>query len=172
MRVIERSYQDPEDPGRIVEDGTVRVADEGPVPPSGDVLLSLARLEQGDIGPRSGRTGVVAPGDTEPERLAAVAERVDEIALELPKFTDGRAYSTARLLRERFGWDGPLRAVGHVLHDQLFYLSRCGFDRFELSSGKDVDGALAAFKSFSVRYQAAADEPRPHFRRSRVGAGK
>jgi len=82
-----------------------------------------------------------------------------------PVFTDGRGYSIARLLRDRHGWTGELRAVGDVLRDQLFALARCGFDSFALRAGQDVQASLAAFGDFSVRYQSATDEPMPLFRR-------
>ena len=70
------------------------------------------------------------------------AAKVDLVAITFPKFGDGRGYSKARLLRERFGYKGELRAVGEVLGDQLFYMHRCGFDAFELVDGKDVAAAL------------------------------
>lgn len=94
-------------------------------------------------------------------RLAAAA-RVD---VHFPRFTDGRGYSIARLLRERFGYRGELRAVGDVRRDQLFYLSRVGFDAFLLPEGEDGEAALAALRDFSEAYQASVDRPQPLFRR-------
>ena len=85
--------------------------------------------------------------------------------MNFPKFTDGRGYSTARLLRERYGYTGELRAIGDVLHDQLFYMARCGFDAFALKDGKDVAKAVNAFETFMTPYQAAVDQPQPLFRR-------
>jgi uncharacterized protein (DUF934 family) len=82
-----------------------------------------------------------------------------------PKFTDGRGYSTGRLLRERYGYRGELRAIGDIFRDQLLYLSRCGFDAFVLRPGEDPQAALAAFGDFSEAYQAAVDRPLPLFRR-------
>ena len=95
-------------------------------------------------------------------------DEVTLLAVEFPKFTDGRGYSIARILRDRYGYTGELRAVGDVLHDQLLFMARCGFDAFELKAGKDIDGALAAFDAFSVYYQGAADEPEPLWRRARA----
>lgn len=80
-------------------------------------------------------------------------------------FTDGRNYSNARLLRDRYGYKGELRAIGDVLRDQLFYLHRCGFDAYALRADKDPYEALESLKDFSVTYQAATDEPLPLFRR-------
>ena len=162
MRIIEDR--------RIVDDRYRRVADDELLPDEGPVLVSLERYraDRGALAARPDDVGVIAPGDTEPEELAELAPDVSLIALELPKFSDGRAYSTARLLRQRYGYRGRLRAVGHVLHDQLFYLSRCGFDSFELAVGKDIEGALRAFDDFSVKYQPAVDELQPLWRRRRV----
>ncbi len=102
-----------------------------------------------------------------PEAIASDFGHFALIAINFPKFVDGRGYSTARLLRSRFGWMGELRAIGDVLHDQLFYMKRCGFDSFALKAGKDIDGALAkAFTTWNENYQAAVDQKQPLFRRS------
>jgi uncharacterized protein (DUF934 family) len=82
-----------------------------------------------------------------------------------PKFNDGRGFSIGRLLRERYGFRGELRAIGDVLRDQLFFLARCGFDAFALRDDQDVDEALGAFADFSEAYQPALDQPVPLFRR-------
>ncbi len=102
-----------------------------------------------------------------PEEIAVDFGHFALIAINFPKFVDGRGYSTARLLRSRFGWMGELRAIGDVLHDQLFYMKRCGFNSFALKAGKDIDGALAtAFTTWQDNYQAAVDQKQPLFRRS------
>ncbi len=80
------------------------------------------------------RIGVRLASDDPVEDLAADLERIELIAIEFPKFTDGRGYSTARILRERYGYFGEIRAVGNVLRDQLSFMNRCGFDAVELSS--------------------------------------
>jgi uncharacterized protein (DUF934 family) len=90
--------------------------------------------------------------------------------VKFPSFTDGRGYSVGRLLRERYGWTGELRAVGDIQRDQLFYLARCGFNAFALREGEDVDAALTAFADFSERYQASVDQPLPLFRRRESSA--
>lgn len=152
---------------KIVDDGWELLPEGAPLPETGDVIVPLetwARwLEQPTPG-RSGQVGVLLKSDERPEQIPAL-ERAPLIAIEFPKFVDGRGYSSARLLRERFRYQGELRAVGDVLHDQLFYMSRVGFNSFALKAGKDIEGALAAFDDFSVAYQAAADDPRPLFRR-------
>ncbi|MBU2038989.1 MAG: DUF934 domain-containing protein, partial [Gammaproteobacteria bacterium] len=82
-----------------------------------------------------------------------------------PKFSDGRGYSTARLLRERHGFKGELRSVGDVLIDQLFFMNRCGFNSFALRDDQDLNDALAAFATFTVCYQNDVNDQRPLFRR-------
>jgi hypothetical protein len=93
------------------------------------------------------------------------------IGVNFPKFTDGRSYSSARLLRERYGYAGEIRAIGDVLQDQLFYMRRCGIDAYALRADKDIDKALAGLRVFSETYQAAADQPQPLFRGARPGGG-
>jgi len=111
-----------------------------------------------------GDAGVwLAPAD-DPAALAADVKHVPVIAIDFPKFTDGRGYSTARLLRDRYDYRGELRAIGDVQHDQLYYLREVGFDAFAVREGKDVDNALRAFKDFSDGYQITAVRT-PWFRR-------
>ncbi|HPT49991.1 MAG TPA: DUF934 domain-containing protein [Accumulibacter sp.] len=100
-----------------------------------------------------------------PEALAGDVERLAVIGINFPKFTDGRGYSSARLLRERFAYRGEIRAIGDVLQDQLFYMRRCGFDAYALRADKDIERALTALTTFSDSYQAAADQPHPLFQR-------
>src|SRR5438067_11333666 len=87
---------------------------------------------------------------------AAVADRLPHVArveVNFPKFGDGRGFSIGRLLRERYGYKGELRAVGHLTRDHLFFLERCGFDAFELRQGEDAAEALAGFEIFTAAYQ-------------------
>ena len=97
---------------------------------------------------------------------AAVSlEGVTRVEVNFPKFGDGRGYSIARLLRERHGYRGELRAVGQITRDLLFFLESCGFDAFELREGENPHQALAAFEDFSESYQASVARPQPLFRR-------
>lgn len=97
------------------------------------------------------------------DEISGDLERFAVIALEFPRFTDGRAYSTARLLRERYGYRGEIRAVGEVLRDQLLFMRRCGFDAFELARDIDAESLDAALAEISVVYQPAADARRPAY---------
>jgi uncharacterized protein (DUF934 family) len=114
---------------------------------------------------RDGGLGVWLDADEEAEEIGDDVEQFKVIALNFPAFTDGRNYSNARLLRDRYGFKGELRAIGDVLRDQLFYMHRCGFDAFAVRPDKDPYEALEGLKDFSVTYQAATDEPLPLFRR-------
>jgi uncharacterized protein (DUF934 family) len=99
---------------------------------------------------------------------ASVADRFNRIArieVNFPKFGDGRGYSIGRLLRERYGYKGELRAVGWVVRDHLLYMESCGFDAFLLREGEDPEEALTGFNDFSESYQASVTKPLPLFRR-------
>ena len=137
------------------------------LPDTADALLPLAVWREAPERwvARAGRLGLLLEPTDDPKALAAVQERLSLIAVRFPVFTDGRGYSIARLLRERQGWQGELRAVGDILLDQLFFYARCGFDTFALRDDQEAALAPAMFAAFSVRYQAAADEAQPLFRR-------
>jgi uncharacterized protein (DUF934 family) len=92
------------------------------------------------------------PAD-DPAKIAGALGNAVRVEVNFPKFGDGRGFSLGRLLRERYGYKGELRAVGHITRDHLLYLERCGFDAFELRDGEDAEEALAGFKVFSVSYQ-------------------
>jgi len=109
--------------------------------------------------------GVRLEGQDEPASIADDLDRLSLIAVHFPKFTDGRGYSIGRLLRQRYGYRGPLRAVGDVLRDQLFYMLRCGFDSFALKHDEQVDGALSAYRDFTEAYQTSVDRTVPLFAR-------
>jgi len=104
-----------------------------------------------------------------PEAIADDLADLSLVAVHFPKFADGRGYSTARLLRERYNYRGELRAFGDVGQDQIFFLSRVGFDSFAVKEADDdLDQVLAAFNAFPEAYQAAVNQPLPLFRRRAV----
>ena len=104
------------------------------------------------------------PAD-DPARVAGELATASRVEVNFPKFGDGRGFSIGRLLRERYGYRGELRAVGQVTRDHLFYLESCGFDAFELREGENAEDAIAAFDDFSESYQASPARPVPLFRR-------
>ena len=140
-------------------DPFVRIEEGDAVAPGAAVLLTLAqwKAEPERWRAHAGPVGVLLGPADEPAEIAPDLERLALVAVEFPVFTDGRGFSIARLLRQRYGWRGELRAVGDVLRDALFYMARCGFDTFALADGVDVDAALSAFADFHDAYQAAVD---------------
>ena len=109
--------------------------------------------------------GVWLEPDAEPGDIAADLEHFSIVAVNFPKWGDGRGYSTATLLRRRYGYRGELRAFGDLGRDHVFMLARVGFDSIRLGDRHDPHAALAAFHDFSLRYQGAVDDPVPLFRR-------
>lgn len=140
--------------GTLVDDGVTVLRDATGVLPGGPVLVPLARwLAEHDALRARGDVGVwLAPAD-DPAALAADVASLALIGVDFPTFADGRGYSTARLLRDRYGYRGQLRAIGGVQRDQLAYLLQVGFDAFALSEGSDVEGAVAGLRDFTDGYQ-------------------
>ena len=145
--------------GKIAEDIFVHVADSTELPGDGAVLVSAARfLENPDalLG-RAGKVGVIWPNNRDVDDLVPYLDRLAAAALVFPTFRDGRAYSQARLLRERFSWRGELRATGQVLRDQFVFMLRAGFDAFEVKKQSDAEAFAATAKRYSVFYQPTGD---------------
>ncbi|MDD3352317.1 DUF934 domain-containing protein [Zoogloea sp.] len=167
--------------GQLVDDNAqVLILDETQAPeelslPEGPVFVPFA-VWQAHKGQLSGRPGLGVWLDSH-EDVAELAEDLGEIsgvALNFPKFTDGRSYSAAALLRTRYGFKGEIRAIGDVLRDQFFFMQRCGFDTIQPKAGKysdaQLEAALASLQDFSTPYQAAVDQPAPLFRRAQRAA--
>jgi len=148
------------------DDSFVMLADDDAAPTSpGAVILSLARFQkEGELLLSQGvRVGVRLEPDEPVEGLAYDLPRLVLVALAFPKFRDGRAYSAAALLRERYKFGGEVRAVGDVLRDQALAMLRCGFDAFEPADGATVEDWGHALQRFRHVYQAAADRRQPAF---------
>ena len=148
---------------KIGTDGWIEyTGDANAIPMGAKVLLPLTEIRefsgtwQKHVG-ANGALGVkLSPAD-DPALIANDLKKLALIAIEFPAFTDGRGYSTATLLRERYRYIGELRAVGDVQRDQIFLMSRAGFSTFALRDDQSVEKALAAFNDFSSYYQHAAD---------------
>ena len=132
---------------------------------NGIVSLPVWQARKDELVSRGQPVGVWLDSHEGPEAIAADLTSFALVAVNFPNFADGRGYSTARLLRERYGYRGELRAIGDVLHDQLFLMKCCGFDAFAVRADKDIRAALAGLGDFSETYQAAVDQPQPLFRR-------
>ena len=149
---------------QVVDDQwTVAAPDEAV--PAGDVIVSLSlwQAQCDTLAERAGRLGLWLEGDDELETLTDELSRFDLIAINFPKYTDGRGFSLARLLRDRFDYQGEIRAVGNILRDQLNFLERCGFNAFVLES-YDPQESLKSFDDISIKYQTAADKVQPVYR--------
>ncbi|MFP6655326.1 MAG: DUF934 domain-containing protein [Myxococcota bacterium] len=143
----------------IVEDRFLRVEDDADLPEAGDVLVSLERFtsEKEALIARPGALGVLLRPEQPVGELAKDLDKIALIALDFPVFSDGRAYSSARLLRERYGYQGQLRAVGDVLCEQIDFMLRSGFDAFEMASEKAVEEFARVEREIKVVYQATGD---------------
>ena len=136
--------------------------------PAGDIIFPLAvwQARKAEIISCHKRIGLLLQPDDRVEAVAGDLDYFVVIAVHFPKFVDGRGYSTAALLRQRYHYQGELRAVGDVLHDQLFFLKRVGFDSYALKEDKDAVHAIeSGFTTFAEPYQGATDQPLPAFRR-------
>jgi len=145
--------------GKLVDDRYVRVDDDAPLPERVPVLVSAKRFlaEAGTLARRDGSLGVIWPNDRRVVELKPWLGHLALIALEFPKFRDGRAYSQARQLREILGFRGTLRATGDVLRDQFSFLVRAGFDSFAVKKPADATAFAASVGRYSVFYQPGAD---------------
>ena len=158
---------------RAAEDGTLPAVD---TLPTGKIVVPLALWQAAHEALSAARSktelGVWLAPDSEPADIAGDFDKVALLAVDFPVFNDGRGYSIARLLRERYGYKGELRAIGAVLRDQLRFMFRCGFDAYAVREDKDIHDALKAFDEFTVQYQGAVDNPVPLFGRRDAAAPK
>lgn len=160
MRVI-KNKQILDDEWQLLAD----LADDAALP-DGKVIVpwSYWLAHRDELRKPGTKYAVLINGDIETEGVADDLQYFELIALDFPVFTDGRSYSHARLLRDRFHYTGELRAVGDVLRDQLFFMQRCGIDSYQLRADKNIDDALTAFDDFTVKYQTAADQAEPIYK--------
>lgn len=147
----------------IVEDTWTHIADGEDIPLDRPAIVSADRwlADRASLVHRNGPIGVRLRNDQSPEDLGEDLYRFGVVALEFPAFKDGRAYTQARLLRERYRFDGEVRAFGDVLRDQLLFMQRCGIDAFEIRKQADAESFQKAISEISVFYQPAADDRRP-----------
>jgi len=145
--------------GKITVDPFVHLADGEELPPGGSVLIPAARfLENPEaLFARPGKVGVTWPNSRDVDDLVPHLDRLGAVALVFPTFRDGRAYSQARLLRERYLYRGELRAAGQVLRDQFVFMLRAGFDAFEVKKQADAEAFAQTVQRYSVFYQPTGD---------------
>jgi uncharacterized protein (DUF934 family) len=145
--------------GLVVEDRFLRVADGEPVPEQGPVIVSAERFlaDADEFAQRQDAVGVIWPNNRNVAELEPHLANLALIALVFPVYKDGRAYSQARVLRERFGFRGELRATGQVLRDQFLFLMRAGFDAFDVAKPADATAFEEAARRYSVFFQPTGD---------------
>jgi uncharacterized protein (DUF934 family) len=147
----------------IVADPWTRIDDDADISGATQPIISLTRWKRDrdalltHIGEIGGEIGIVLGSDESPALIAGDIHRFGVICLNFPKFTDGRGYSYARLLRSRHNYTGEIRAVGNVLRDQALFMRRCGIDSLEIMDGCSTDNWRQAFAELSIRYQPAED---------------
>lgn len=160
--------------GRAVADTWVSLADDAVVPAEGSVIVSFARwqAERDALSARTAPLGVRLPSNVPAGGIAPDLQHFALVVVEFPKFRDGRGFTTARELRERWGFLGEIRAVGHILADQYPLLVRCGVTTVEVREGTDVETWARTLNTVTIAYQAAmtADEPLALLRRRVVAA--
>ncbi|TMG83975.1 MAG: DUF934 domain-containing protein [Betaproteobacteria bacterium] len=153
----------------VVEDGWMLLREAAAladVPADSPVIVPLALWQsEHDALAARGNVGVWLKPDDDPDALAGDVERLPLIAIDFPKFVDGRGYSSARLLRDKHRFAGELRAIRDVLRDQLYYLRQCGFDAFAIRVDRKAEDALGGLDDFSDNYQSTTARPVPLFRR-------
>ena len=132
----------------------------------GDFIIPFVRWknERNALKGRNGKLGISINGDDDLDQLVEDLDHFAVIALEFPKYTNGRCFSYARLLRERYNYQGELRAMGNILRDQMELLARCGINAFVLGENENLTEALNSFNDISVKYQSAADAVEPLYR--------
>jgi len=159
----------------IVDDPWVLVGDEDPLPAmegeaEGKFIFSYLRWEKekGVLRGRNCCLGIRLLADQPPKLIEDHLDLFDVIALEFPAFKDGRAFSYARILRDRYNYKGEIRAVGEVLRDQWYFMARCGFDAFEVADDVDEKLWAQAMNDFSLPYQPSSDGRPTVFQRRRA----
>ena len=145
--------------GRLADDPWRHVDDDETLPADGAVIVGYRRWrDDGEaLRGRNSPIGVRLASDESLELVAGDLDRLAVVALVFATFTDGRAYSQARILRQRHGYSGEVRAIGQVLRDQFQFMIRCGFDAFEITDGDPIDSWTAALSEIDLFYQPAAD---------------
>mgnify|MGYP000952791485 CR=1 FL=1 len=151
----------------IVDDAWQVLGQDEPLPAMGDCFIPLARWrDDARVAEYTGgQKGLWLAADADITDVAPYLEQAAKVAIDFPAFTDGRGYSLARLLRERYAYQGEIRAVGDVLRDQLFFMARCGFDAFAVRADKNIEDALLGLGDFSEAYQVSVERQQPLFKR-------
>lgn len=139
----------------ITDDAWVLIEDDSTkVPSDAAAILPLQRYRGlSETSSLPERVGVWLNDEQMADDIADLLDKVELVALHFPKFADGRSFSKARLLRERLGYRGEIRAIGDFLPDQIDYMARCGIDAFACRSEQEAKTSLSMLDTFSIHYQ-------------------
>jgi uncharacterized protein (DUF934 family) len=150
----------------IVEDNWLHLDNEAELE-AGNITVSLARWQEQheSLEQHGGALGLRLTGDDPLEEIVPDLAKFSLIVLNFATFTDGRCYSFARLLRDRYGFMDEIRAQGDILYDQLFYMTQCGINSFEMANQHRLSDAMSAFDAFTESYQTTVLKPKPLYRR-------
>jgi uncharacterized protein (DUF934 family) len=145
--------------GKLIADSFIRIRGDDELPGEGDIIVDLSRWQsqRDDFIDRSGALGVEIAAGESVDEIASDLQHLDVVVLDFPSFNDGRAFSSARLLRERHGFEGEIRAVGDVELEQLHFMSRVGFDSFEIPSDDPLQDWATAQADLDLWYQPTED---------------
>ena len=144
--------------GEFAEDTYANVADDAPMPANGSIVsIARFRKDREELLTRNAPLGVRLPSSESPETLGEDVHRLSVIALEFPRFRDGRGFSWARMLRTRLGFIGEIRATGPYLYDQIAFMRRVGIDAFEVPEGFALEDYRRAVGEMSFVYQPSVD---------------
>lgn len=149
--------------GAVVANPFTDVSQDESISANGALIVSLAQWQEQReaLAAREDKLGIILRSDEKPELIAADLKYFDVVALDFPAFGDGRAYSSARLLRDRYQYNGEIRAVGDVLLEQLHFMNRVGFDAYEIASENALKDWEVAAADISVWYQPTGDGRTP-----------
>lgn len=157
--------------GEVIDDDWIALSDDDRLPASGNIHFSLDRWnrEKSAIvewaNNCDGQYGIRIPNTLDVNDLGDEWFILSIAILDFPEFSDGRALSQARVLRDQLGFTGEIRATGDVQRDQMYHMSRSGINAFVVKEGRDIDAAINSLRDFTLAYQGAADNPAPGFRR-------
>jgi uncharacterized protein (DUF934 family) len=155
----------------IVDDAwTLVAAADAEIPATAKIIVPLKVWQAKPVALQGKTVGVSLDSADDPGALVSDINSLPIIAVNFPTFKDGRGYSTAYLLRTRYGYTGELRAIGDIQRDQLFYLKRVGFNAFAIRADKDIEAALKSLNDFSDVYQGSVVQASPLFRRRQITA--
>jgi uncharacterized protein (DUF934 family) len=145
--------------GTIENDPFTDISDSDNLPATGAVLVSLDQWQahKDELSARTDPLGIILRSDEKPDTITESLKKFAVIALDFPAFGDGRAYSYARLLRDQYGYEGELRAIGDVLLEQLHFMHRVGFNSFLIKSENAIEEWKTAAADISVWYQPTCD---------------